>query len=166
MSLHVLLIAADSSTHSDVAARLRSPLSDRTKIELTVATSWQIARVRLVLEAFDAVVLADRVADASAVEILTALADLPHPPVIALARDGELDGALRVLRAGAADCIMRHLNDWTLELRLAIERLTESARRRGTLAERSAGANEYASVLAALLLRRQQPSMRAAYAGA
>ena len=70
-----------------------------------------------------------RVSDASAVEMLTALQGLPHAPVIVLTPDGDLDLAMRLLRTGASDCVMRHLSDWEVEAHLAVERVT--ARRGG-----------------------------------
>lgn len=118
-----------------------------------MATSWQAAKVRIVLDAFDVIVLRDRVRDASALEMLRALRGLPHAPVIESTPDGDLETAVRLLHAGAADCVMRHLADWSVELRRAIQRLTTSARHSGTTADRFGGGNEDAAVLAALLLQ-------------
>lgn len=155
MPIHALLVDDDFETLAAAASRFQSTRARFQPVTLTVAHTWQAARVRIVLEAFDVILVGHRVSDASALEMLTALQGLPHAPVIVLTPDADLDLAMRLLRAGAGDCVMRHLSNWEVEVHLALERLTASARRLGTLAERTGGLNEYASVLAALLLRRQ-----------
>lgn len=148
MPIRALLVDDDFATLAVAASRFQP-------VALTVVHTWQAARVRIVLEAFDVIILGHRVSDANAVEMLTALQGLPHAPVIVLTPDGDLDLAMRLLRTGASDCVMRHLSAWEVEAHLAIERVIASARRSGPLADRNGGLNEYASVLAALLLRRQ-----------
>ncbi len=157
MALHVLLVDDDPDSIAAVTARLAPARPRFQPVELTVACTWSAARVRLVCDAFDAIVLRSRVADADAATMLAALAGLPHAPVVVLAPDADLDAALRVLRAGAADCVMQSVADWGVELHVALERLAAPARQRGDDAEAQGGLNEYAAVLAALLLRRQTP---------
>jgi DNA-binding response OmpR family regulator len=151
MPIHVLLV--DDSP--DTVHALRERLDHCQPLAVTVASSWQAARVRLVVDAFDVIVLRERVRDASADEMLTALRGLPHAPVVVATPAREVATALRLRRAGADDCVMRNGTGWTSELRGAIERLTASARRLGTTVERSGGVHDYADVLAALLLRPQ-----------
>lgn len=151
MSIHVLLV--DDS--SDTVRALRQRLGHQQPLVVTVASSWQAARVRLVVDAFDVIVLRDRVRDAAADEMLAALRGLPHAPVVVSTPSRDLTTALRLRRAGADDCVMRNGTAWTSELRGAIERLTAAARRLGTSVERSGGVHDYADVLAALLLRPQ-----------
>jgi len=166
MPIRALLVDDDFATLAAAAARFQSPRSRFQPVALTVAQTWQAARVRIMLEAFDVILLGHRVSDATAVEMLTALQGLPHAPVIVLTPDGDLDLAMRLLRTGASDCVMRHLSDWEVEAHLAVERVTASARRRGTLADRNGGLTEYASILAALLLRRQTRAFAPACAAA
>lgn len=149
MSIHVLLVDDSPEALHGLSQRLghRAPLT------VTVASSWQAARVRLVVDAYDVIVLRDRVRDASAAEMLDALRGLPHAPVVVTTPSRDVTSALRMRRAGADDCVMRDGNDWINELRLTIERLTASARRLGKGVERSGGVHDYADVLAALLLR-------------
>lgn len=151
MSIHVLLV--DDSP--DAAHGLRERLGHFQPLAVTVASSWQAARVRLVVDAFDVIVLRDRVRDASAGEMLDALRGLPHAPVVVSTPSRDLPTALHLRRAGADDCVMRNGAAWTTELRAAIERLTAVARRLGRTVERSGGVHDYADVLAALLLRPQ-----------
>jgi len=151
MSIHVLLV--DDST--DTPSVLQQRLEHFQPLAVTVACSWQAARVRLVVDAFDVIVLRDCVRDASAADMLDALRGLPHAPVVVSTPSRDLTTALRLRRAGADDCVMRNGTGWTSELRVAIERLTASARRLGRTVERSGGVHDYADVLAALLLRPQ-----------
>lgn len=151
MPIHVLLV--DDS--SDAPHHLRQSLDHLRPLAVTVASSWQAARVRLVVDAFDVIVLRDLVRDASAGEMLNALRGLPHAPVIVTTPARDLAKALHLRRAGADDCVMRNGAAWTTELRLAVERLTASARRLGRTVEHSGGVHDYADVLAALLLRPQ-----------
>jgi len=151
MSIHVLLVDdSPEATHG-----LRERLGHFQPLAVTVASSWQAARVRLVVDAFDVIVLRDRVRDASATEMLDALRGLPHAPVVVTTPSRDLTTALRLRRTGADDCVMRNGTGWTSELRAAIERLTAAARRLGKSVERSGGVHDYADVLAALLLRPQ-----------
>lgn len=151
MSIHVLLV--DDSP--DAARSLRERLGHLRPLTVTVASSWQAARVRLVVDAYDVIVVRDHIRDASAGEMLDALRGLPHAPVIVTTPGRDYTTALRLRRAGADDCVMRDDSTWTTELRLAIERLTAAARRLGRTVERSGGVHDYADVLAALLLRPQ-----------
>lgn len=157
MSIHVLLV--DDSP--DAAYGLRERLGHFRPLAVTVASSWQAARVRLVVDAYDVIVLRDRVRDADAGEMLHALRGLPHAPVIVTTPARDLAGALHFRRAGADDCVMRNGAAWTAELRLAVERVTASAHRLGRTVERSGGAHDYADVLAALLLRPQASAVAA-----
>src|SRR5215203_3342546 len=112
MPIRALLVDDDSATLAAAASRFQSPRSRFQPVALTVTHTWQAARVRIVLEAFDVIILGHRVCDANAVEMLTAMHGLPHAPVIVLTPDGDLDLAMRLLRTGASDCVMRHLADW------------------------------------------------------
>ena len=149
MSIHVLLV--DDSP--DAPHGLQQRLAHLQPLAVTIATSWQAARVRLVVDAFDVIVLRDRVRDAGAAEMLDALRGLPHAPLVVSIPSRDVATALRLRRAGADDCVMRDGAAWTSELRLAIERVTASARRLGMTVARSGGVHDYADVLAALLLR-------------
>jgi hypothetical protein len=73
MPIHALLVADDFETLAAAAAHFQSPRSRFQPVTLTVAHTWQAARVRIVLEAFDVIIVGHRVSDASALEMLTAL---------------------------------------------------------------------------------------------
>jgi DNA-binding response OmpR family regulator len=163
MSLHVLLVDDNADDCAVTCLFLRASIARFRPLDVRVVRTWKAAKIRIVMDALDVLVLNHRVPDATAFQMLAALRGLPHPPVVVLTPQGELDRNVALLRAGAHECVMKHTNEWDMELRLAIERFAALAQWQRDLNDASGGLEDYAAILASVVTRQRAPWARNAF---
>ncbi len=157
MPLHVLLVDDNTDDCAVLCLLLRASIPRFQPLEVRVAHTWQAAKIRIVMDALDVLVLSHRVSDASAFQMLTALRGLPHPPVVVLTPQDDLDGAVGLLRAGAHEYVMKHTDEWDVELRIAIQRLVRRTRVQQRLDDANGSLADYAAMLATVMARQRAP---------
>ena len=157
MPLRVLLLENDADDCAVVCVFLRASSPRFNDLDVQVVHTWRAARVKIVLHPWDVIVMNHCLTDAAATSMLEALRDLPHAPVVVLTPLGSLDTGVRLLRAGADEAVMKHLEDWDVELRMAIERLAACAGVQRSLEDAKAGLRDYAAALAGSLTRQRAP---------
>jgi DNA-binding response OmpR family regulator len=157
MPLHVLLVDDNADDCAVLCLLLRASIPRFQPLEVRVARTWQAAKIRIVMDALDVLVLDHRVSDASAFRMLMTLRGLPHPPVVVLTPQDELNGAVGLLRAGAHEYVMKHTNEWDVELRIAIERVVRRSRLQQPLEDATGTLRDYAANLATVMAHQRAP---------
>jgi signal transduction histidine kinase len=159
MSVRILLIQNGARHHARARAALAGLTPPTGPAAVACASDWDQAWPRIADGDADLVVLDFALPGSRGLDVLAALADAPHPPVIMLGPpEGDLDTAVESLRAGAHDYVPAGAADWDAQLRLAIERTVagagrdrECARARAQLAARTAALETRLADQAALL---------------
>ncbi len=163
MPLHVLLVDDNADDCAVLCLLLRASIPRFQPLEVRVVPTWKAAKIRIVMEVLDVLVLNHRVSDASAFRMLTALRGLPHPPVVVLTPKNEVNGTVDLLRAGAHEYVIKHTNEWDVELRVAIERVVTRAKLQQRIEDANGSLEDYAAILATVMARQRAPWAREAF---
>jgi signal transduction histidine kinase len=120
-----ILLIEDNDADRELARRALAGLSvPPGPAEVVAVGSWTEAETRLAAEKFDLLLLDFNLPGCTGLEILRALGDRAHPPVVMLTGQGDLATAVETLRAGAYDYVPKSV-DSAPALRLTVERVLE-----------------------------------------
>jgi DNA-binding NtrC family response regulator len=148
MPIRVLLVENDAEDCAVVCVFLRASTPRFEDLDVHVAHTWRAARVKIVLHRWDVIVINHRVSDATALQMLEALADLPHAPVVVLTPPGKIETPIGLVRVGANEVVIKHRDDWDVELRIAIERIAVATTVQRALEDARTRLHEDASAVA------------------
>ncbi len=146
MPIRILLID-DNPLDRELALRaLRRLPSPPGPAECVCANDWDEAVSHIKDGGFDLLLLDYNLPRVSGLDVLHALRDLDHPPVIMTTGQEDVATAVETLRAGAYDYVTKSV-DWGPSLRLAVERVLDRVRLERELADSRSRLAEYATHL-------------------
>ena len=153
MALRILVVDDNPCDRELTARALRQLATPPGPADTTDVGDWRAAEALVTGGRFDVVLLDYHLPDANGLDVLRALRDRPHPPVIMMTGLNDVAIAVETLRAGAADYVPKS-EDWASALCLAIERVVERRRLEQELARSRAQLRTYAADLEAKVASR------------
>ena len=147
MTLRVLLIEDDPIDRGLAARALDRLPAPPGPAELVAVESWSEAKTHLAASEFDVLLLDLNLPETGGLDILKQLGAAPHPPVIIMTGQEDLQIAVETLRSGAYDYVQKTAADIGPALRLAITRVVDRVRLERELAASCARLDVYAAEL-------------------
>lgn len=143
MTLRVLLIEDDPLDRELAARALHRLPHPPGPAELVAVESWSEARRHLATSEFDVLLLDFNLPETNGLSVLKELAAGPHPPVIMMTGQENLEIAVETLRSGAYDYVQKTAADIGPALRLAVTRVVDRVRLEHDLAVSRARVEAY-----------------------